>query len=540
MSRGIRLSFLSDVADFLRGTRNVEDALEEVTDALEEVTDAGKDTGRDTARALDQVADEADEDADKVKRSFRDSFDTVRDKSREAGRGIGKNIKDGTDTAAEGMKDLKEEAGQSAREAAASFSGDPLDALDMLQETAANALAGFGPAGAAAGLAAAVGIGLAQTALQDLADRINEAKEEAGEMATEVAESGKGLAGLDLTGTFREWATGIRDARSWWEVWQEDAVTNIEAVSEAGQKAGVDLGALWSALNSSDIAQGRELLDGYKTKLSELSAEYEVLIYTAKTPADRERLEVMAEEIEGYEGLVSSIEETIKQREAAEDLARQMLAAENDTTTAVVEQAEALREATEAQAGLAEERRDATDATRDLFDAETNYADQLAETTEKIGTNTAGIGTNTEEGRANRDALLALSGAALEQAEAMATSGAATEEVSGYLTQAREDFLAAAAAAGVEKSEAEALADRLLGIPGQVATDLTTTAKAAKSDTADYIEEVKKVPGSTSTALNVNVSDVQRDLQRKVDSAARRIVMPTLTYRVRPGKVRAV
>lgn len=538
---GIKIPFLSDVRDFLRGTKDIEDAIEDVVDSLDDVGDAGDDAGKETSDAFDKAAREGTDSADKLERKFRDAFDTVRKESKDAGTAVGRNIEDGTDKAASGFTDLKDEAGSSGREAAASFGGEFEDISDFIQETAANAFGGFGPLGAAAGVAAAVGIGLAQTALQGLADKINESKEEAAALATEVAEGGKGLAGLDLTSIFREWSAEIQDARSWWELWQDDAVTNIENVIAAGERAkDIDLGEVWSALNSPDVDAAAGVLERYTQRLGELRDERERNIALAngsdEGQAAANLVAALDDQIRGYEDITDAMRPVIEQRQQAEQLAREMLAAENDVTVAVVEQAEELRAQTEAQAGLAEVRRDAIDATRELFDAETNYAATLATTSEAIGKNSDGLNGNTEQGRTNRDALLELSGAARDQASAMAESGASVDAVSGYLTTARTDFLNAASAAGLSADEASNLADQLLGVPSQVATDVTTTAKAAQSETSDYISEVNKVPNGVTTTATINVPTPYGAVQAAVDAAAAAIRRPTVIFNYRMGQ----
>lgn len=125
----------------------------------------------DVSDALDDMAKEGDRAGDKLEASFRDM-------ARNAKR-AGDDVKTGVGG---GLRDLKDEAGQSGREAAASFSGEWSDVGDFVQETVANGLSGFGPLGAAAGIAAAAGIGVLtstilsqQEAADELRDRLSSA-----------------------------------------------------------------------------------------------------------------------------------------------------------------------------------------------------------------------------------------------------------------------------------------------------------------------------------------------------------------------------
>jgi hypothetical protein len=106
--------------------------------------------------------------------------------ARRHGDDAGDNFKRG---AKRGFDDLKSEAGQSGREAAASFSGEATDILDFAQETLANGLGPLGIAGGAIlGSLAAVGLQW----VQDMEARGAEIQENAGTMFDELVENGAG------------------------------------------------------------------------------------------------------------------------------------------------------------------------------------------------------------------------------------------------------------------------------------------------------------------------------------------------------------
>lgn len=79
--------------------------------------------------------------------------------------------------------------------------------------------------------------------------------------------------------------------------------------------------------------------------------------------------------------------------------------------------------------------------------------------------NNDGISVNTEKGRANREALLGIAGAAATAAEKIHATTGSTELASQATERGRAKFLEAANAMGVEKGEAERLAAQLFGIP---------------------------------------------------------------------------
>lgn len=175
MAKGINIQFVSDVRGFLSGTKDVQRSLDDVADSLD-------DLGREATKAGEKLGDELKDGGEKgedaakgLERKFRDALDTVRTDSRKAGDDLGDSIRRGADKAGEGLDNFKEEARDTARETAASFDGSADSLADMFQETAANALSGFGPAGAAAGLAIAAGAGVAFNAWQEKTERIKEA-----------------------------------------------------------------------------------------------------------------------------------------------------------------------------------------------------------------------------------------------------------------------------------------------------------------------------------------------------------------------------
>lgn len=116
------------------------------------------------AGELESLGTEADSTATKVDSAF--------EKIARSSRSNLRKVDDDVDKAKKGLDEFKGEANSSGREAAASFSGGFDDITDTVQEIAANAFAGFGALGAAAGLAAAVGVALITKSLTESKDRV--------------------------------------------------------------------------------------------------------------------------------------------------------------------------------------------------------------------------------------------------------------------------------------------------------------------------------------------------------------------------------
>lgn len=157
-------------------TRGVAKGAKDAERALKDLEDAAGDAGRDGGRDLDKMEDELKD---------------VQRQSRDTGRDIGRDIGDGFDKAKKGADEFKDESRSTAREAAASFDGSAESIGDAFQEVAANAFGGFGPAGEAAGLAIAAGIGTGIAAIQNAHEKTDELKEGIRELYQEAAEEGR-------------------------------------------------------------------------------------------------------------------------------------------------------------------------------------------------------------------------------------------------------------------------------------------------------------------------------------------------------------
>lgn len=219
-----------NAAQFLRGAKDVDGAFEEVADSLDKVA-------RDSRTAADKMGSEfksagknVEASNERVERSFKELADIAKRETRQAGDDIGKNVKRGTDQANEGVKEIGREAASTAKESAASFDGSADSIADAFQEVAANAFAGFGPAGLIAGLAAAAGIGIISNALQSGTAEGEKLKETVSELTAELIDAGKeGGPSLDYMVNKLKELAGVT----------EDSETSLSDLADAADKAGL-------------------------------------------------------------------------------------------------------------------------------------------------------------------------------------------------------------------------------------------------------------------------------------------------------------
>lgn len=184
--RDLKIAILSDVSQFdvtpaAEGLDDVATAASGMTTDVDRATDDLKRLaaqGQDAQRELDRLSTEArGNDLDKLGTDAKDTATKV-DASFEKIAASSKANLHKVDAAAreagDGLDNLKDEANQSGREAAASFSGGFDDITGFVQETAANAFGGFGALGQAAGIAGAIGIGVIGTAIAAAKERVKE------------------------------------------------------------------------------------------------------------------------------------------------------------------------------------------------------------------------------------------------------------------------------------------------------------------------------------------------------------------------------
>lgn len=164
MAKGIQIGVAADTKAFKQGVEL--GIIKPLDDAQEALDDLGKSKGLDQ---LERGLDDAQDATERLQKETKDTARTIDQEYRDSYRSMKRSSDTGIDGAKEGMRDFKREANSTAKESAASFDGSAESVVDSFQEIAANAFEGFGPAGAAAGVAAAVGIGLVGAAFQQSA-----------------------------------------------------------------------------------------------------------------------------------------------------------------------------------------------------------------------------------------------------------------------------------------------------------------------------------------------------------------------------------
>lgn len=213
MAAGIVVNLVANVREFVSGLRKGTQSVEDLADELDDVQRDGVKAGDAVGDGFTDAGKDIDKSTDELRR-FSDVLDQVRDDARRTGRSIGDDTRAGTREAGEGFDEFRDEANSTARESAASFDGSAESVVDSFQEIAANAFAGFGPAGAVAGLAAAAGVGIVTSKLQEAKDKAQETAEEIADIAGQLIEVGSSSLGADqVVDALNELATTAEDGK---------------------------------------------------------------------------------------------------------------------------------------------------------------------------------------------------------------------------------------------------------------------------------------------------------------------------------------
>jgi hypothetical protein len=157
---------LSDVSRFdtdkpAKGLEDLADAADLAGDSVDRLADTVDradldrvgDSARDGGRDLDRFATDAKDAARKAD----SAFDAIAKSSRT---NLHDKLDDNTDAAKKSMREVGDEARDTGREMAASFTGSSDDIMGALQELGANAGVAFGPIGGALSIALGSGLGL--------------------------------------------------------------------------------------------------------------------------------------------------------------------------------------------------------------------------------------------------------------------------------------------------------------------------------------------------------------------------------------------
>ena len=503
---GIKIDFISDVSKFIGGTKDIEGALDKVSDSLDDVAKDADKAGKKIGDELTDGAKDAQDAGEKMERKFRDAFDETKKDAKTTGDKVGDDIKSGFKRAEGAADEFRDEAKSTSREAAASFSGDFEDVADAIQETLANALAGFGPMGAVAGMAAAAGIGILVSVLQSSAEKAAEAKEKVIDLAGAIREAGGDIEDVDWGAQFEDFANAISDPKSWFEPWQQASKTNAEVIAADAEKLGLTYSDLFQGL-AGDTEAGQRAIEEINSKIAEQDEAYQKLVadgvdpaaaaaqtYTGHLETQRDRLEQATAATEGAIDLAELYTEAIEGSSAAVEDYND---AQDKRLDLIREEAELNMTAAEAEAAWAQTVMDATDALEEINKVTDTTTQATKDATDAVKDGGTELDLYTKAGQLASEALLGTAESGWKMIEAAREGGASAEELAAKTQTAREEFIRQATQMGLTQEAANRLADEYGLIPSEVKTTAVFNKADAEAAVANFTRVLGELDGKT-------------------------------------------
>lgn len=376
----IKISIVDDFSSIFAGTKKLGQAFDDVADSLDDIPKDAQDAARVIDARLKDAADSAEDAAKTTKQKFSDAFDTVRKDSKTTGDDLGTSFKRGSEEASEGTKAFKENAGANFKEVGASFDGTVDGMADGLQGFIAEATEGFGPLGLAAGAAVAIGIGILESKLQAAADRINQMKEQAGQLAIAWRDATDDADLVQaLNDQWDDLTQRIVDNKSWFEFWQKDAVTAVDRLATAMKTDAPTVGAFWDAFNVTDPIERQEELAAAVDQARRSAAEYgqQIDALTAKqqrqgsvvstggkalddwTDADEAALAAARAHKSALEGIIPTMSDEAQQAAATATELEALAAVHHQTVAEYKATQQAAKDTADAQAAAADKAKQA-------------------------------------------------------------------------------------------------------------------------------------------------------------------------------------
>lgn len=542
----IKIPFLADVTDFLRGTKNLEDALDDVADSLDDITDAGSDIDSKVGASLDDVAKAADDagrkvddlatdldgvaradtskvetdlkgigtqadtSAAKLESSFSTAFDKLKTEARTATDRAKADLKDTGDKGSSSLREFNEEAKQNVAETVSSFDGSASSGVEAIQATFGGLVASLGPAGLIGAAAAGIGIGLGRSLFAKAAEAAEALREQIGSIFDELREN-QGVIG---------------------EAFQSNAIADLLKDAKAFKTAfGVDMPAAVRVFGD-DLDVVLQGLTGSSEQVAAaqklISDRFDALDEAGQTYVDENGNVLLRnqEMNESFGRVGIALAQHQKALDGGADAHDVYADATNELTHSTVEATEAIEVKTAAvQAD--------TEAAIAASDAQIGYEQAVDDATEAAQKNGETHDLNTQKGRDNVKALNSQAAALVALALEHSNDGQKVKAYNKVIAENRAEFIKVAEKIGYTKGEAKKLADQYGLIPKKVKTDVTDDGSAAATK-----EKIKGIKGHDVT-VNVRPDmPTPAQLQAKLNAyySSLSIKVPVNMDRARSGK----
>ncbi|WP_024357803.1 hypothetical protein [Leucobacter chironomi] len=311
---GIESDVIPPLEDAQKELRDLAKSGEKTGDGLEDVGRAGRKSGD----QLEQAMREAQRESDRTRADVEKLGDEIVRAGRK-GKDLDDGVRRGTQGASEAVAEFKQEAVQNLSETVSSFRGEAEDIAQIAQDTLGGVIGNMGPAGLAAGVAGAAGIGLIIAAVEQTKEHTAQLEAKAADLAAAWIEAGS-------TGelSIEQIADRMRDLATT----AEEGVTNLADLRDQAEGS----------------ASGfRRLAEAYAGNTAELDKiiEAEEAALTAAESRARQTKTLHGEQVDDQRALVNGLKELQAETDLAAEKEAAWLAAggpELEAKAAAIEQ----------------------------------------------------------------------------------------------------------------------------------------------------------------------------------------------------------
>jgi hypothetical protein len=537
---GIKVPFVADVSGFLRGTADMEDALEDVADSLddlartdsravegdlqnvgaaaeragEDVEDLGKrfiDLSRvDTSGVeaeVKEIGTAGDAAAEKLETSFKSAFDTLKAEGRTASQRTKADLQDTGTAGSATMQEFKQEAKQNVSETISSFNGSASSAVDAIQGTLGGLVSALGPAGIVGVAAAGIGIGLARSMFGKSQEAAEAFRSRVLDIFDELRESG------DITPEFKSdtLAGIISDAEQLSKAFDVDNVKDFQDVlNDTGLSVG-QLQTYFSGLtgDASELERAQSLLE------QQVLALHDALLDPSASLSQQTQARDQITAIGVLNAALDDQGSAYADARTKAELLNQLMP---ETTDAAKDEAQAHEESAAALVSENEQLRIAAGLKGDAVANELDMRDALDAVTKARKDNGQSLSKNTEAGRDNLRAIKNAIDGITDYGDALVDNGTSSKTATRLMEEQEQVLVNKVAKAfGISEKAAKTYIERLGGIPPAKDTKVTVDDHGTAKKTADEIDntipEFKDLPIRVTYTPDPNlIKDIQKHL----------------------------
>lgn len=534
-----------------QGSEQAATALQQIETQLKGISDVSEETGT----SISKISDASEEALGKVSDASHqagESFSTISEGSTEAAKVVDRDLTQEVSTSLEEVSKSSEKAGKGISEGIGAGTKEAEGHGEELKMGFANVGAGIassmgdagmvisqamytmGPAGVAAGLALAAGLGLAQSALQGNADEINKNAQAVSDLAKQIEQAGGDLSQVDFTKSMTDWGNSIQQTQQWWQIFGDQTKTGFQEIQDEASKAGVSwTDAFKGVKGSTDDAQS--FLAKTQDQWQQLDDQMQKSMVTnQETGASFSTLsQSQQDQYNTLKKLRDQAQQNIDTQNKANQQSKDQQQLLSTITTTVggltdAQKAQAQQQQANIQAdkdeaaaikGLSDQQDQATSAIVNARNANNTMMDAFDAAKTTIAQNGKTVDENTKAGRNNLAMLVDLGQKIRDNEKAQIANGQSVNDATSDMNKNRDAFINSAVAAGMSTDAAKKLADQMGLTPKVVSTDFQSNAAQAKSSADDLHTAIDKVPTIHTTGMTLQgIEDAEAQIRNLVSN----------------------